>query len=113
MLDKNAILSANDLTTETVGVPEWGGDVDLRALSGLDMEAFQSSIRDADGKVIGQVRERFLAYSIVDGIGERVFTDADIDALAKKNPLVLNRLFEVAQRINGIGAAAQADIAKN
>lgn len=113
MLDKTTILSAADLTTETVNVPEWGGDVDLRALSGLDMEAFQASIRDADGKIVGRVRERFLAYSIVDGIGARVFADDDIEALAKKNPLVLNRLFEVAQRINGLGAAEQAAIAKN
>ena len=113
MLDKNSILAADDLPVQSVEVPEWGGAVNICTLGALDMAAFQASIRDADGKIVDHVMPRFLVATIVDENRSRIFSDEDFEALAKKNPVVLNRLFDVAQKLNGIGIAAQEEIAKN
>jgi len=112
-LDKTTILAAKDLPIQVVPIPEWGGDVTLRTLNALDMDAFQQSIRGENGAVLNQVRERFLAAAMVDENGVRLFADEDFAALANKNPNVLARLFTAAQKLNGIGAAANAEIAKN
>ena len=51
-LTKDQIVAAVDIKTEVVEVPEWGGAVAVRELTGLERDAFeQSMVRvDADGK---------------------------------------------------------------
>ena len=38
-LSRDSILKASDIKTETVPVPEWGGDVNLRGHSGEELDA--------------------------------------------------------------------------
>lgn len=114
ILGKNLILSAVDLKSEDVPVPEWGGDVRVRSLTGAERDAFDTSLLGKDGKRnLGNIRARLLALTIVDENGDRVFSDDDADQLGAKSAGVLERLFEVAQRLNGMGAAAEEEIAKN
>ena len=40
LLSKTAILCANDLKTEDVDVPEWGGAVRVRSFTGRARDAF-------------------------------------------------------------------------
>ncbi len=49
ILTKEAILAADDLPRETVLMPEWGGDVYVRTMSGTDRDAFESSLIARDG----------------------------------------------------------------
>ena len=44
LLSKTAILTANDLQTEDVEVPEWGGAVRVRSFTGRERDAFESSM---------------------------------------------------------------------
>ena len=44
-LNRAAILEAKDIPTETVPVPEWGGDVIVRGLTGDELDDYQGSIR--------------------------------------------------------------------
>ena len=46
VLSKEQILQADDLKTETVEVPEWGGDVLLRELRGRERDAFEEGSMD-------------------------------------------------------------------
>jgi len=46
-LNKEQILRADDLKTEEVDVPEWGGSVRVRVLTGTERDAFESSIYDS------------------------------------------------------------------
>ena len=39
LLSKSAILCANDLQTEDVDVPEWGGTVRVRSFTGRERDA--------------------------------------------------------------------------
>ena len=50
LLSKTAILTANDLQTEDVEVPEWGGAVRVRSFTGRERDAFEASMVRGEGK---------------------------------------------------------------
>ena len=50
MLDKNTILNADDLPREKVTIPQWGGDVFVRTLSGSERDQFEQSCVQSKGK---------------------------------------------------------------
>lgn len=107
ILTKDAILAAADLKTETVMVPEWGGEVIIRAMRGSERDAFEVALFVGEGenrKFQGEhVRAKLLVQCIVDEKGERIFSDADVVALGARNAAVLDRLYDIASRLSGIG----------
>lgn len=115
LLSRDHILSAPDLTTEDVEVPEWGGSVRVSAMSGSARDAFgESLVRDANGNIDpSNYRSKLLSKCLVDADGNLLFTDADIVALGKKNAFAILRLFEVAERLNVISANGVEDAKKN
>ena len=113
MLNKETILAANDLPTETVDVPEWGGAVKVRSMTAAEREDFSASLRDKEGKVDTTAwKAQLAALTLVDDEGTRMFADADAAALSGKSALVIERIATAALRLNGLGAE-QAAIAKN
>ncbi len=102
ILSKDAILAADDLPRETVNVPEWGGEVLVRTMSGTDRDAFEASLLEKDGRM-ENVRARLVALTLCDAQGDRLFNDSEIAALGRKSARALDRVFSVAQRLNGIG----------
>ena len=110
ILSKDAILAADDLPRETVNVPEWGGEVLVRTMSGTDRDAFEASLLEKDGRM-ENVRARLVALTLCDAQGDRLFDDSQSVALGRKSARALDRVFSVAQRLNGIGVE-QVDIAK-
>lgn len=96
-LNKAAILSAGDVTLNKVNVPEWGGDVYIKTISGLDRDRFEEGYSEQKMK---NFRARFLVLTLCDEKGDRLFTDAEVDELGKKSSIVLNRLFEKAWGMN-------------
>lgn len=114
MLDKSAILAAQDLKTETVSVPEWSGDVLVRTLTAAAREAYSSSLVGADGKPNGSgFKVKLLVRCIVDEAGNRVFGDEDADLLEAKSSAAIERVFKVADRLNQISTAAIDQAEKN
>ena len=111
-LSRDEFLSGKDLVTEDVDVPELGGTVRVTELSVGEMEAFYGSFpADVDGKRVAKLehfREKLLSFTVVDEAGNRLFIDDDIPALGKKSLKVVQRLFEVAQRLNGMAAEKDA-----
>ncbi len=110
-LNKAAILAADDLPRESVTVPEWGGEVLVRTMTGTERDAFESSLLEKD-KRMENMRARLVSLTLCDETGERMFSDDEVTALGKKSAIALDRVFAVAQRLNGIGAGA-VDTAKN
>lgn len=96
-LDRKSILAADDVRKEKVSVPEWGGDVYLRVLSGTDRDRFEESYADQKMKAF---RLRFLLLALCDEKGERLFADDEADVLGRKSSVVINRLFEAGWKIN-------------
>ncbi len=96
-LNKAAILAAGDSKTEKVNVPEWGGDVFIKTITGFDRDRFEDGYSEQKMK---NFRSRFLVLTLCDDKGDRLFTDAEVDELSKKSSLVINRLFEKAWSLN-------------
>ena len=117
-LTKDQILEANDLQSESVTVPEWGGDVLVRTMTGADRDAFEASmittLPDGTRKPnMTNMRAKLVALTVVDQAGNRVFDVSDVDRLSLKSASALERVFNAAQRINGLGAQAEETAAKN
>lgn len=117
LLTREQILGTADLLHEDVAVPEWGGSVRVQMLTGAERDAFEQEIVVRQGKKtqmnLANVRARLVALCMVDDEGQRVFGEADVKALGKKSALALNRVFEVAQRINGLTPEDMEELAGN
>lgn len=114
LLDKSAILGAKDLVSEDVPVPEWGGDVRVRTMTGTERDAFGVAIIDSTGKFdrVGY-RAKLLSRCIVGEDGQPLFTEADIAALGAKSNKAIERVFVVADRLNALGDDKVQDAEKN
>ena len=106
LLNKQAILDAQDIEIEEVRVPEWNGTVYVKGMSGLERDTFEASIvqqRGTSSKVnMVNIRAKLAAQTICDKDGVRMFTDKDVHALGKKSANALQRVFDVAQKLSGI-----------
>jgi hypothetical protein len=116
-LTRDQILNADDLKYEEMDTPEWGGVVRLKVMTGIERDDFEQSVFDMKGKDtkvnLKNFRAKLLVKVIVDEAGKRVFEEADIERLALKNSKVLDRLFNKAQEINGIGQKEVAELTGN
>lgn len=113
------ILAAHDMVTERVETPEWelDGYVLVASLTGADRDDFEAEMFEGKGPDrranYRNLRARLLAPTLVDENGARLFADADIVALGQKNAAVLDRLFGVAQHVNGLGERDVEELVKN
>ncbi len=114
-LSRAAILAANDRPLTPVDVPEWGGSVFVRVMSGAERDSYESGLVGADGKSrdMRNLRARLVVRVACDEAGARLFADEDADALGSKNADALDRIFTAAVRLNQIGAAQVADLGKD
>lgn len=107
LLSRDAILAIKDTKYEDVPVPEWGGTVRIKALSGSERDQFEASIVGTGGGRARQrnminIRARLVALTIVDENMQTMFTPGDVDELGTKSASALDRCFAVAQRLAGI-----------
>ena len=113
LLSAEQIVKADDRKHEDVHVPEWDGTVRVRGLSGEDRDAYEAEFVDAKGKPATQrlrnIRAKLLVKCLVDEDGNRLFADNQAKALGAKNGAVVDRLFDVARRLSGIGQDAVAE----
>ena len=112
-LSKAAIVQAADLLPELVDVPEWGGEVGIRVMTGAERDSFTTEcMARADGDVSG-IRGRLLVLVLCDAVGARLFEDDEQDDLERKSASVLERLSGIAQRVNGLTDDEVQEIAGN
>lgn len=107
ILNRDEIVDVVDIKTEYVDVPEWGGTVAMRELTGAERDAFEAQMvkvingrREAD---MSNLRAKLVAACLVnEETGDRLFDDKTINQLGNKSAAALDRLFRVAQRMNGM-----------
>ena len=106
LLSKESILAAQDTATDVVAVPEWGGAVRVRGLTGVERDAFESAVVQRNGKDVRtntrNIRARMVVLSVIDEAGARMFSFHDIEALGEKSARALDRIFAVAMRLSGL-----------
>ncbi len=114
-LTKKDILAAEDVKLELLSVPEWGGHVYVRVMSGTDRDAFEAGIASRPGGPpnLANVRARLCALCVCDDKGVRLFSDHEVGELGKKSGAALNRVFEAAQRLNALTDEEVEELAKN
>jgi hypothetical protein len=107
ILDRLSILAASDLATTDVEVPEWGGTVRVRALTGTAREAFGRSLIGPDGKssTVGYTA-KLIAVSVVGEDGKPLFTMDDLEVLGDKCAPALERIADAAESLNKMKAGA-------
>ncbi|MFC4494065.1 hypothetical protein ACFPA8_07955 [Streptomyces ovatisporus] len=115
-LSADDILSADDLGTEDVEVPEWGGTVRVQGMSGSERDRFEAGFVDSKGdrlsseKALEDYRARLASACIVDENGKRLFQGAAIKRLGQKNAQALQRVCDVAMRLSGMSNEDQEEL---
>lgn len=116
MLTKEEILNANDLPIREVDVPDWNGIVRLRTLPGSERDVFENIVqkrkKGQDIELKG-LKVLLLSLAIVNGENKLMFSEEDLDGLNSKSSRALNKLFDVATEMNGIGEEAVEELRKN
>ncbi len=108
LLTREAILAADDRKTKDVKVPEWGGTVRVRALSGAERDAYEASLVriKSNGErqlTLANARARLVFLATCDEAGDRLFTkEQDVNELGKKSAAALQRVWEAASELSGL-----------
>lgn len=107
ILSREQILAAQDLASEEISVPEWGGTVRVRMMTGAERDALGATLLGADKKVdMSQYRIRLLAACLVDEADQPLFGPDEVGLLGAKSGVALDRVYRVAERLNDVGAGA-------
>jgi hypothetical protein len=118
------ILRIPDLKIERVDVPEWGGHIYVRLLSGTGREKYIESVRTLVGTpgkdknaywkmVLTGSGAKLVAEAACDKNGKRIFRDEDVEALGKKSYVALKRVVDAAAKLNGLGDDQDDDAKKD
>lgn len=114
---RDEILAADDLPREPLVVKEWGKTVWVRTLSGTERDAFEASNVRQKGKATefhrANLRARLAVLVVCDADGKRLFSDEDATALGRKSGAALDRIFDLANRLNRLSEQTQEDAEKN
>lgn len=110
MLTRDQILSVKDRPIEEIEVPEWGGSVGIRTISGAERDRWEATFTKDPG---ANGRASLAALCIVGDDGERLFSAEDLAALGAKSGIALDRIFDECLRINKLRKADAEAAAKN
>ena len=112
-LSRDQILSADDIKPflTVAVVPEWGGEVYLRPLSGKDRERFENAVSSPTPSK--PLRALLASMTLCDEQGRLLFGESDVDALAQKSSKALHQVWEVATVANKLSKKGVEDAEKN
>jgi len=106
------ILTNDTLPEKEVNIPDWGGVVVVRGMTGTEFETWQEAItsrRTGKGKGKVDLKEATAELVIMstyvpgtDGTLERLFQDSDASVLATKSARALNTIMAAAMELNGL-----------
>ena len=118
LLKKEDIKNAPDLKTETVPVPEWGGDMLVRGMTGAQRDGWEAEMlannKDADPVIaMTNARAKLAQRTCINEDGSLFFGPEDLDWLGKKSAAALDRIVEVAQRLSKITKSDLDELTKN
>lgn len=118
LLTKNDVWQADDSQIEDVPVPEWGGEIRLRGLSGHDRDRFEalSLVKGKGGtKEVNHknLRARLIAACAINEDGSLMFEPSDILHLGQKSAKPLEKLFSAASRLSGMSSKDVDELTEN
>ena len=114
VLSRDTILAAVELPRELVAVPEWGGDVYVRGMTGAERDKFELDL--AQRRKLGKstrFRASLVVATVCDEAGNPIFLAKDVDAIDAMPAAGLDRVTTIATRLSGIGADDAEELEKN
>lgn len=109
--------------TEEVHVPGWGGWVRVSSMPSARRDEFEQQMleekKDPEtGKTrhvqnLSNFRAKLAAATLVDEAGNPLFTEAQVRELGQLDAADMDRVFSVAQRLNGFTASDIEELAGN
>lgn len=125
MLTRAAIQAARDFTIESVSVPEWGGEIHVRSITvgaldeiqirylqmaggtGVQQNGGSPTLLEQRPEILRDMKPRLLSYSLCDEHGTLLFDDPEgLAILRGKDPVVIDRLYTIAERLSGLGTSS-------
>lgn len=118
MLDRDAILKADDAKYDEVETPEWGGDgkVRVRSMNGHELDRFLEEKKGfEEGGSTSEMKTMALAVALctVGPDGKQLFTENDVGDLLEKNTEVMLRVFQRICNLSAIEMDALEEAEKN
>jgi hypothetical protein len=114
MLSKDQITAKTKLKTEVVRIPEWDGDVIVSEMTGEGRDMWEQSLNERDSqKRLVSPRAKLVVATVVDENGNAMFTEKDIPVVTRLGFKSLDRICQVANRLNSITEEALEDHKKN
>lgn len=110
LLSRQAILVVQDISTQDVEVPEWGGAVRVRQMTVAERKEFATKSKDTDSTAMGVW---MLCMLCVDEQGKPLFEQADVDELLKRSFQAVDRVIDAVLSVNGLGDKQIEAAAKN
>jgi len=99
MLNRDAILAADDLPKEKITIKAWGGDVFVRTMKAADRDRWEQWVSKNPGV---NVRASLAVNTVCDENGNLLFSEADIEALGQKSGAALGQIADVAFKLNRV-----------
>lgn len=113
-LTKAQIITAQDLKTEVVNIPEWGGDVKVRSITAKERDEFEKQLISGEESDLVNIRAKFVASIVVDPETDKLmFSKLDLTDLGKKSASAIDRIFEVGQKLAGLKKEDMEEMVKN
>jgi hypothetical protein len=108
-----AILGSDDLAREPIDVPWDLGDEKLyvRALTTNEKDEYYAmTMPTGEFRWTTRLQASLLVKVIVNEAGERIFDDADAEALGQKSAAALSKVFDATMRLSGMNDEGAAEI---
>jgi hypothetical protein len=105
---RDQLLTLVTLPREIVAAPELGAGVEVivQGMSGAQRDQWEASLIVGKGRKrdvsTANIRAKLVAQCCVSEDGRRLFSDEDAEELGRIRVDVLNRLWNVAQRLSGV-----------
>lgn len=119
LVTKDILKNTSDLVIRRVDLPELGDGAYLfvRTISALDRERYEESVVKTEGRNVQikrqNMRVKLVILSACDEEGNRLFDSGDVGLLANKSAVVINKIFEAAQEVNGMTGEDKEEIEEN
>lgn len=116
LFSKDEIWAIDDNTYDYVEVPEWGNKkVRIKALSASERDRYEQSLgkMDKKGNMVPDLtnqRARLVSLSVVDGKGNRMFSDTEVLKLGTKNAKALSRIYSASAKLSGLGEESAEEV---
>ena len=101
-LSKDDIFKADDLPTKDMDIPEWGGMLTIRTLTGAERDEWESAFVNQDKIDIRGLKSRLVQLTTMNGDGQQMFTKADLQKINSKSASVIDRIWHVSRRLSGL-----------